>query len=195
MRIAALVDFDLGVQSVEYFSHPFALADAACQRDFDLLIADFRYLANIYEMRSFFTYIIFLHPLCDATTYARALRVGDYCYRYEAFEHLKSRIAYLQRRESLLQGRLWRQGKFYFDRERKKLYHETRELELSQALQELLLFLIENRDRYVDKYAIIDNLESINTEGSLKVAISRLRSLGLEIETRQGLGYKLKENE
>ncbi len=193
MRIAALVEFDLGIDEVRYFAHPFELADAALQRRFEVLVADFVHLGSVYEMREFFDYVIFLHATCDAASFARAMGVGDFCYRYDEITHLKHRIAYLERKLYRTKGRLWRQGGIIYDIHGKRLYKDSKELPLPKALQALLEFLIAHSDRYVDKYDIIDNVEEINTEGSLKVSISKLRSLGLEIETRQGLGYKLKE--
>ena len=193
MRIAALVEFDLGIEDVRYFAHPFELADAAVQRGFAVLIADFAHLGSVYEMREFFDTVIFLHATCDAATFARALGVGDYCYRYDEMAHLRHRIAYLRRKHYRTKGRLWRQGELIYDTEGKRLYKNGEEIAFPKALQALLEFLIAHSDRFVDKFEILDSVEEINTEGSLKVSISKLRTLGLEIETRQGLGYKLKE--
>ena len=193
MRIAALVEFDLGMEDIRYFAHPFELADAAVQRGFAVLIADFSYLGSIYEIREFFDTVIFLHATCDAATFARALGVGDYCYRYDELVHLRHRISYLQRKYYRTAGRLWRQGDIVYDTYTKRLFRAGREQKLPRALRELLECLIAHSDRYLEKYEIIDCVEEINTEGSLKVSISKLRALGLEIETLSGLGYKLKE--
>lgn len=192
MRIAALVDFPLPIENVEYYEQPFVLVEATVLKEYDLLITDIRYLGTIYEIRDAFSTIIFLSPRCNNNEYARVLKIGDYCYRYEELEYLKMRVEYIRRKSYQLKTEYWRQNEIFFDLRNGRLYKGGQELPISVSLLALLNFLIKHRNRYVDKYEIIENIDEINTEGSLKVSISRLRSLGLEIETKQGLGYKLK---
>jgi len=46
---------------------------------------------------------------------------------------------------------------------------------------------------YLSKDFILSNCESIESEGSIKVLISKLRQLGFDIVNQKNLGYKLKE--
>jgi len=55
----------------------------------------------------------------------------------------------------------------------------------------LLLLFFKNRNKYLNKFKICEELEI--TQGSLKVKITQLRQLGFDIENKREIGYKLKE--
>ena len=64
---------------------------------------------------------------------------------------------------------------------------------MSKAEFEVIKLLLLNKDKFITKDFILENVNEINSYDTIKVLISRLRKLGFEIETLKNSGYKIKE--
>ena len=176
--------------------------DATYGHNFDLMILD----VNVPELDGFgfleemrqsgeSTPALFITARTDIASVARGFEVGadDYIKKPFDFEELMIRIeALLRKAFNTRQERIDLDG-FQFAVSTGELYRDGEALALPPSDRRLLARLVRERGSVVPKeelLAILGDGEE-GSEGALRVHISRLRKLGLPIETRKGIGYRL----
>ncbi|MBN2895870.1 MAG: response regulator transcription factor [Campylobacterales bacterium] len=138
---------------------------------------------------------IFITALGDISSLSRGFAVGaeDYLKKPFAFEELIIRLRALLKRTRSIEEERIHAGAFSFHLGLNLLYHHDRRLSLTAYEQKIVGLLFRGRGAVVRKeellYALGEGEES--SEGSLRVMMSHLRKLGLEIKTIRGLGYRL----
>jgi len=162
-------------------------------KKYDVLIVNFDLFEFVSEVKRFFEgEIIFISSFIDELVYKKSLEIGDFCYHFNELWKVDFRLKYLQKELLNLNSNIFKYKDLIFDLKRKVLYKDKKEVFLSPAERELLKLLVVNRN-YLSKDFILSNCESIESEGSIKVLISKLRQLGFDIVNQKNLGYKLKE--
>jgi DNA-binding response OmpR family regulator len=161
-------------------------------KDFDVLILNFLDISDLIEIRNMFKgIVIFLCNYVDEITYKKALEYGDYCYGFYELFKLYYRLKYLEKK--LKKRKFFKYKNLFFDLQSEKLFKDREEINLTCGEKEILKILIQNKDRFLDKYKILEMSDYIDNEDSVKVLISRLRKLGFEIESLKNQGYRIKE--
>jgi DNA-binding response OmpR family regulator len=176
--------------------------DATYDGHFDLMILDvnvpkldgFDFLSEMRQSGES-TPALFITARTDIASVARGFEVGadDYIKKPFDFEELTIRIDALLRKAYRTRQERIPLGELHFAVATEELYHDGESLPLPPADRRLLARLVRERDRIVPKeelLAILGDGEE-GSEGALRVHISRLRKLGLPIETRKGIGYRL----
>jgi len=162
-------------------------------KKYDVLIVNFDLFEFVNEVKRFFEgKIIFISYFIDGLVYKKSLEIGDFCYDFNEFWKVDFRLKYLQKELLNLNSNIFKYKDLIFDLKRKVLYKDKKEVSLSPAERELLKLLVVNKN-YLSKDFILNNCENIESEGSIKVLISKLRQLGFDIVNQKNLGYKLKE--
>jgi DNA-binding response OmpR family regulator len=136
--------------------------------------------------------VIFISEICDEFVYNKVLKVADYCYTYLELFKLKIRLEYLEKKVGNLKTKIFKFKEFVFNFANNQLYKNSEPIKLTKAESEILKLLITNRNKYLSKEDIISMSSSIDSINSIKVLISNLRKLGIEIENVKSFGYKLK---
>ena len=176
--------------------------DATYDGHFDLMILDvnvpkldgFDFLSEMRQSGES-TPALFITARTDIASVARGFEVGadDYIKKPFDFEELTIRIDALLRKAFGTRQEQIDLGTFQFVVSTGELYREGKALAVPPADRRLLARLIRDRDRVVPKEELLSILGDgeEGSEGALRVHISRLRKLGLPIETRKGIGYRL----
>jgi len=176
--------------------------DATYDGHFDLMILDvnvpkldgFDFLSEMRQSGES-TPALFITARTDIASVARGFEVGadDYIKKPFDFEELTIRIDALLRKAFGTRQERIDLGTFQFVVSTGELYREGKALAVPPADRRLLARLIRDRDRVVPKEELLSILGDgeEGSEGALRVHISRLRKLGLPIETRKGIGYRL----
>ena len=86
---------------------------------------------------------------------------------------------------------IYKSDKILYNFNTNELYIDSKPVKLSLAENELLKTLLKNKKRFLSKEEILMECDSIESESSIKVLISHLRKLGIEIENKKNLGYKI----
>jgi len=181
-------DYDL-----EYVYNVDEFYTKVLNKKYDVLIVNFDLFEFVSEVRRFFEgKIIFISSFIDELVYKKSLEIGDFCYHFNEVWKVSFRLKYLQKELLNLNSNIFKYKDLIFDLKRKVLYKDKKEVSLSPAERELLKLLVVNKS-YLDKDFILNNCENIDSEGSVKVLISKLRQLGFDIVNQKNLGYKLKE--
>ncbi|WP_457560206.1 hypothetical protein [Caminibacter sp.] len=161
-------------------------------KKYDVLILNFLDIADFLELKNYFEgVVIFLCNYVDELTYKRALEEGDYCYGFNELFRLHYRLEYLKRK--FKKRKFFKYKNLFFDLENERLFKNREEIGLPKGEKEVLKILIQNKDKYLDKFKIVELCDYVDNEESVKVLISRLRKLGFEIESLKNQGYKIKE--
>jgi DNA-binding response OmpR family regulator len=176
--------------------------DATYGQSYDLMILD----VNVPELDGFgfldemrrageSTPALFITARTDIASVARGFEVGadDYIKKPFDFEELTIRIEALMRKAYRTRDERIDLGRLQFDVRSEELYRDTEPLPLPPSDRRLLARLVRDRNRIVPKEDLLEILGDgeEGSEGALRVHISRLRKLGLPIETRKGIGYRL----
>jgi|GEM_PF-6424851 two-component system response regulator CiaR len=105
-------------------------------------------------------------------------------------EELKLRIDYRLNRLYHSREEIVRCGDLIFHPKSGRLFKHRIKIELTKAERELLSLFLRHNEQYIAKYTILSELDSIDSEGSLRVIVSRLRKIGFQIENSRTLGYR-----
>ena len=162
-------------------------------KNYDVLIVNFLDVSDFLEIKNYFDgVVIFMCNYVDEMVFKKALEYGDYCYSfYESFK-LRYRLEYLERK--FKKRKFFRYKDLFFDIQNERLFKNRVEINLTKGEKEVLKTLIQNKDKYLDKYQILEQTDYVDNEDSVKVLISRLRKLGFEIESLKNQGYRIKED-
>jgi two-component system OmpR family response regulator len=164
--------------------------DEINQKKYDVLLVDFSYYLDVKLIKYYFDgYIIFLSNICDNLYYKKALEIGDFCYLYDDYQKIILRLHYLKKK--ILKRDIIRFENIIYNFRTKSLYLKNQLVDLTKAENEVLYFLMRNRNRFVSKEEFIENSDFIEHIDSIKVIISNLRKKGLNIINKKNLGYKL----
>jgi DNA-binding response OmpR family regulator len=168
--------------------------DAVLNKKFDVILISFDYFGHFLEIKEYVkSTVIFLNYYCDTMIYKKVLEVADYCYLYTEFEKLNLRLEFLRKKTLKTKSSVYKLKNLLYNFAIDELYKDSVPVKLSSAEKELLRTLIKNRNRYLSKEDILMECDTIESEASIKVLISHLRKLGIEIDNQKNSGYKLKD--
>ena len=138
---------------------------------------------------------IFISSLNDIASLSLGFEVGadDYIKKPFDFDELLIRIKALIRKAYHIQTNSITAGDFSFDIEKNELYKKGEFIKLSPLELQLVELFFKNCNQTVQKEYLLDVLSGGRemSEGSLRVHITKLRKLGLNITTIKGIGYRL----
>ncbi len=144
------------------------------------------------------TPIIMLTAKDEVKNKVEGLKHGadDYLSKPFSFEELQARVEALYRRTSFKGSSTIQIQNFTVDSSKKIVTLENQIIDLSAKEYELLMFLVKNKNSYVSKFMIEEQLwtsEEIRTSNVIEVTIFKLRKkLSKElIKNFKGLGYKI----
>ena len=196
MRILAFLDLDIRFDEFEivYVYDENEFYEKIINKKFDVLLVSMSFFKEFLEIKNYIkNEVVFINEYCDIQMYKKALEYGDYCYTLDEFEKLRLRLLYLQKKIYKNKSQVFKFDEFLYNFKTKTLYKNSEIIKLSRAEIELLENLIKNRNGYMSKEDIVMSCDSIESESSIKVLISHLRKIGLNIVNQKNLGYKLKE--
>jgi DNA-binding response OmpR family regulator len=195
MRILVFTEFDLALKNfnTQYINDENIFYELVLNKKFDVMIISFSYFKEFLEIKNFVkSTVIFLVEYCDNLIYKKALEVGDYCYLINEYEKLIIRLKYLQKKILNINSAIYKSDKILYNFNTNELYIDLKPVKISLAENELLKTLLKNKNRFLSKEDILMECDSIESETSIKVLISRLRKLGFKIENKKNLGYRIK---
>ena len=176
--------------------------DATFNNTFDLFLFDvnvgkvngFELLKSLREAECT-TPAIFITSLHDIASLARGFEVGadDYIKKPFDFDELLIRIkAALKKSYNVHVNKIVAEN-FYFDIEKNELYKDGIFVKLSPYELQLVKIFFKNLNQTVKKEHIFETLGEGKemSEGALRVHITNLRKIGLNIVTIKGIGYRL----
>ena len=165
---------------------------------FDVNLADFSgfELLKLLRENSCHTPAIFLTSLDDVASLSKGFEVGadDYIKKPFDFDELLIRIQAQLRKVFKTYEDTLSYKNLTYKISANELYDETNKLvSLTPQEKKLCTILFQNIDKTLQKEDILYELdiEGESSEGALRVYISKLRKVGLEIQTLKGIGYRL----
>ncbi|WP_324170473.1 response regulator transcription factor [Sulfurimonas sp.] len=176
--------------------------DATYSNEFELMLLD----VNIPDMNGFellqmlrssgnTTPSIFLTSLNDIASLSRGFEVGadDYIKKPFDFDELIIRIQALLRKSFNAQNNEVKYNSLVYKISTNELLDAGKLIQLAPQEQKLLSLLFKRIDETITKQELLHELDSVNesSEGALRVYITKLRKVGLEIQTIKGTGYRL----
>jgi len=187
--------------SVSHVEDGEAALELSFCNEFDLLLLDvnvpflngFEFLKSLRESGNK-TPAIFITALSDIASLSQGFEVGadDYIKKPFDFDELLVRIHALLRKSfhSYMQNIVL--DTFTFNIENNELYKEGCFVKLAPYELELTRFFFKNINNTLVKEQILEEIGQGKemSEGSLRVYITKLRKLGLPIQTIKGIGYR-----
>nr|WP_321265582.1 response regulator transcription factor [uncultured Sulfurimonas sp.] len=176
--------------------------EATYANEFELMILD----VNIPDFNGFEllqmlrnsgnkTPCIFLTSLNDIASLSRGFEVGadDYIKKPFDFDELIIRIQALLRKSFHAKNNEIKYNLLTYKISTNELLDANKLVQLAPQEKKLLSLLFKRIDETVTKQELLHELDSINesSEGALRVYITKLRKVGLEIQTIKGTGYRL----
>lgn len=143
--------------------------------------------------------IIMLTALGEETDEITGLEVGadDYIAKPFSYPVLLSRISAQLRRYRMVEQERLDQGSLSVDLNRRSVYFQDQEIELSPNEYELLVYLMKNANLALSRDQILDGVWGAGFEGdwrNVDTHIKRLRSklgdAGIHLKTIYGFGYR-----
>jgi len=175
--------------------------DVTFNEKFDLFLLDvnvpklngFELLKSLREAEDT-TPAIFITSLNDIASLSKGFEVGadDYIKKPFDFDELLVRIKALVRKAYHSSTNVITVHEFSFDIEKNELSKDGEFLKLSPYELQIVKLFFKNLDQTVPKEEILEELGDGRemSEGSLRVHITKLRKLGLNITTIKGIGYR-----
>ena len=176
--------------------------DATFEHQFDLLLLDvnvaklngFELLGSLREAECKIP-AIFITSLNDIASLAKGFEVGadDYIKKPFDFDELLIRIKAVMKKSYNSHANKIVAENFYFDIEKNELYKDGAFVKLSPYELQLVTIFFKNLNQTVKKESIFETLSEGRemSEGALRVHITNLRKIGLNIVTIKGIGYRL----
>jgi len=198
MKILCFTPFDLKLKKFDcmYALDENDFYEKILNRKYDVIIVSFDFYSEFINIKDYVhSTVVFLNSYCDSFIYKKVLEVGDYCYTYAEFDKFFLRLEYLQKKILKSKSTVYKRDNLLYNFNTNELYIDSKPVKLSSAENELLKTLIKNKNTYLSKEDILMECDSIESIDSIKVLISHLRKLGIEIENQKNLGYKIKERE
>ena len=138
------------------------------------------------------TLCVFLSNIETIQAQKKAYKIGDDFFKKSItyIEEIKIKLDYYIKKYFHFNDVI-KYNDIYFYTKLHQLYKDGKKIELTALESELLILFLKNKNRYLSKDYLIDELDI--TEGSLKVKLSYLRKLGFDIINNRELGYQIKE--
>jgi len=171
--------------------------DASYEKDYDLYILNFYYYSALEELQKSDdkTDVIFIDEFYNINNFKKALRIGDnYVIKPIYIEELEIRVNYHYRKLFNHSNNIIIYNKFYFHVDTQQLFNGTQKVKLSPNELKLVELFFTRINKVISKDIIYEVLQS-NSDGSLRVYISKLNKLGLHVEyDRSIISYTLKSS-
>ncbi len=197
MKVLCHLKYELNFQKfdVTYVKDENNFYDRILNKKYDVIILDFDFYPEFINVKNYVkSTVVFLCSYCDDFIFKKVLEVGDYCYTYAEIEKLYLRLLYLKKNMLNSKSAIYKKDNVLYNFNTNTLYIDLKPVKLSGAENELLKTLIKNRKTYLTKEDILMECDGIESIDSVKVLISRLRKLGIQIENQKNLGYKIKQS-
>ncbi len=179
--------------------------DATFVSKFDLLLLDvnvpflngFELLKSLRESGDM-TPAIFITALSDVASLSQGFEVGadDYIKKPFDFDELLIRINALLKKQYHTYSNEITVGDFRFVIEKDELYSGSKFIPLPPYELNIARILFQNLNKTVQKEYLLDVLGDGKemSEGALRVHMTKLRKIGLPIDTIKGIGYRLENS-
>jgi DNA-binding response OmpR family regulator len=164
---------------------------------FDVNVPDFNGFELLKMLRDAdnTTPCIFLTSLSDIASLSKGFEVGadDYLKKPFDFDELLVRIKAILRKSFQAAGNEVKYKDLLYKIATNELFYEKELLSFAPQEKKLMALFFKNIDTTVNKEELLYELSSENeaSEGALRVYITKLRKVGLEIQTIKGTGYRL----
>jgi len=176
--------------------------DLSYENNFDIFLLDVNLpdfsgfeLLKLLRENSDKTPAIFLTSLDDIASLSKGFEVGadDYIKKPFDFDELLIRIQALLRKSYNTYEDLLQYKDLKYKISTNELYKEDELVILTPQEKKLTTLLFQNIENTLKKEDILYELDiqGESSEGALRVYISKLRKIGLEIQTLKGIGYRL----
>ena len=176
--------------------------EATYSQEFEIMLFD----VNIPDMSGFEllkmlrasdnnTPCIFLTSLNDIASLSKGFEVGadDYLKKPFDFDELLVRISSLLRKSFSAKSNEVKYGEALYKISTNEFIVDGSLVLLTPLEQKLLSIFFKRIQETITKQELLHELDSVNesSEGALRVYITKLRKVGLEIQTIKGVGYRL----
>ena len=176
--------------------------DATAEESFELMLFDVNVpKPNGFELLEMLrdsgnkTPCIFLTSLNDIASLSKGFEVGadDYMKKPFDFDELLVRIEALLRKSFSSASNDVKYGEFIYKIATNELFKGSELILLAPQEQKLLALFFRRINETIRKDDFLYELDKENetSEGALRVYITKLRKIGLEIQTIKGVGYRL----
>ena len=172
------------------------------EKDFDLYLFDvnvpfingFELLQSLRENKDI-TPAIFITALVDIDNLTKGFKVGadDYIRKPFNANELIVRVDSLIKKSFKNYESTIKYNDLSYDIKEEKVYKENEEIHLSPSEHQLLVLFLKNIGKVINKDDILFNLHDNDTLGSdatLRVQISKLKKIGLIITNIRAVGYR-----
>jgi DNA-binding response OmpR family regulator len=172
------------------------------EKDFDLYLFDvnvpfingFELLQSLRENKDI-TPAIFITALIDIDNLTKGFKVGadDYIRKPFNANELIVRVDSLIKKSFKNYESTIKYNDLSYDIKEEKVYKENEEIHLSPSEHQLLVLFLKNIGKVINKDDILFNLHDNDTLGSdatLRVQISKLKKIGLIITNIRAVGYR-----
>ena len=159
------------------------ILELSLQNSYQLYLANFYYLETFRELMPSQEHsrLIFVDEYYDLFHLKKAFEIADdYLIKPLHFEELKIRMAYQHHKLSADTRKIIKYRDFFFHTNSSQLFHHTQKIKLSPNESTVLHLLLVQIQHPVPKDIILDTLQS-SSEGSLRVYISKLNKIGMQI--------------
>jgi len=182
---------------VDFISSYNELLDASYEKSYNLYILNFYYYSALEELQKSDdeTNVIFIDESYSIYNFKKALQIGDnYIIKPIYLEELEILITYHYRKLFRHINNIISYKNFYFHVNSLQLFEGSKKVKLSPNDLKLVNLFLTHMDKPIHKDVIYDLLQS-NSDGSLRVYISKLNKLGLHVEyDRSIISYTLKNS-
>ncbi len=176
--------------------------DATAEKSFELMLFDVNVpKPNGFELLEMLrdsgnkTPCIFLTSLSDIASLSKGFEVGadDYIKKPFDFDELLVRIEALLRKSFASASNDVKYGEFIYKIATNEIFKGSELILLAPQEQKLLALFFRRINETIRKDDFLYELDKENatSEGALRVYITKLRKVGLEIQTIKGVGYRL----
>jgi DNA-binding response OmpR family regulator len=164
------------------------------ENNYDLYIINFYFYNTIKELKDFedITKTIFIDEYYNIFNLKKSFEIADdYIVKPLLLEELQIRVNYHYKKLYQNESNIIRYKNFFYHSSSKQLYLKNNKVKVSPNEIKIIELLLTNLNKPVSKDIIYETLDSVS-DGSLRVHISKLKKLGLNIDyNRTMLSYSL----